>query len=342
MANTPIYVRSPRMITISGTANQATKIELYLWNDPGSIPGTATYTLEKPIPSNTTTNVYYDISPYCREYISHSTYTEVSSLTAAPVNEYCYCTVKTYKVGVLQSTLTYICFDGYGYYTDGYNPSFTQSYLTEGTYYVDKDDTCGGLYYHNDLVNTWEATYTGLQSGGTSTVTLTHEVGYIPYVHSSYLGEGNKLEIKKNSVVQATYYFYNEQECKYTTYHCDFVNRFGHWQRLVFFKASVDEFEMTNTEFNSMSSDVDYTTTEARRQVFNVNGIDKITCNTGWVGENYSSVMKELLLSETVLLDDKPVNVLTKALKLQKHINDKTINYQVQFAYAYDTINNVI
>ena len=44
-----IFVRSPRIITVSGSANDATKVELFIWNDPSSQPASATYTLEKPI-----------------------------------------------------------------------------------------------------------------------------------------------------------------------------------------------------------------------------------------------------------------------------------------------------
>lgn len=342
MANTPIYVRSPRIIELTGTANQDTSVELFIWNDPASIPSTATKTLNKPIPSNFTTSVQYDISPYCREYIEHTSYTEITSLTAAPVTEYCYCTVKTYIDAVLQDTFTYICFDGYGYYEDGYNPTLITSFLTEGTYYVEKGVNSGGIYYHNDLTVPWGARYTGLQSGGVTTVTLTHEIGYFPYIHSNYAGEGNLIEVFKDNVLHATYYFIEQEECKYDTYKCDFVNRFGNWQRIVFFKASVDDFEVTNTEFNAMSEDVDYTTTEARKQVFNVNGKQKITVNTGFVGENYKNAIKELMLSETILLNDKPVVLNTKQTKLQKNINDRNINYQMQFEYAYDTINYIV
>jgi len=48
--------------------------------------------------------------------------------------------------------------------------------------------------------------------------------------------------------------------------------------------------------------------------------------------------MTQLLASERVLLDGKPVNVSTGSLQLQKHITDRTINYTIDLQYAYDTI----
>ena len=71
---------------------------------------------------------------------------------------------------------------------------------------------------------------------------------------------------------------------------------------------------------------------------YNTNYRNSITCNTGFVGEDYSEVMSQLLASERLVLDGKPVNVVTNSLQLQKHINDNTINYTIDFQYAYDTI----
>ena len=339
MANTAINVRSPRIVDISGTANQATKVELYLWNDPDSIPTNPTYTLEKPIPSSIITECSYDISPYCKRFISHRSFTEVTADTAAPVGEYCFCTVKEYLDGVLGTTSTFICFSGYGYHIEGENPAQDNEFLTDGSYYVNASGGCGGVYYHDDQAVTWEATWTGLQSGGTTTITLANEVGYIPYINTAYTGEGNKLEIIRDSVVMNTYYFYEIDECKYTAINCDFVNKHGAWQRVVFFKASTSSFDMSNTEYNLMPSSTSYNVKDNIRQVFNVNGMEKISVNTGWVFESYSDVMQQILLSEKILLDDVPVLVESKSLELQKNINNKNINYKLDFKHSAPKLN---
>lgn len=339
---TPIYVRSPRLIEMSGVANDSTKVELYIWNDPDSQPASPTYTLSKPIPSTNITSAWYDISPYCREYINHVSYAEVTDLTGADFDEYCYCTVMVYKNDVLQSTNYYIAFDGFGYFEDGKNPSPITSFLVEGRYYVNETGNTGGLFYHNDQTATWEATYTGLTTGGSGTITLTHEVGYIPYVFPTYAGEGNKLEIKKNSVVQATYYFEEVCEPKYTPLNCDFVNRYGQWQRIVMFKASRQSMEMSNTEYHLMPADVDYGLQDNRKQVFNVNGQRSIRCNTGWVLEGYKEAIKDLLLSEKVLIDDEPVKLKTKGVELFEHITEKLINYEIEFDYSHNMLNYII
>jgi hypothetical protein len=344
MAATSINIRSPRMVTQTGVANDSIKVELFLWNDPDSVPVNPTYTLEKPIPSSIVTQCDFDIAPYCRNYIEHISYVEVTSDTAAPVGEYCYCNVKVYKNGVLQTgggsyTYEFICFDGFGYYADGGNPAHGNEFLTDGSYYVNATGNSGGVFYYDDQSVTWEAKYTGLSTGGVTTVTLGEVVGYVPYVHTSYVGEGNKLEILENSVVQNTFYFYEQEECKYETINCDFVNMHGAWQRIVFFKASKSSFTMSNTEYDLLPDDVSYNTLRNVRQVFNVNGQETITVNTGWVFESYSDVMKQLLLSEKILLNNEPVVVESKSLELQKNINNKNINYNLTFRYANPVLN---
>ena len=75
----------------------------------------------------------------------------------------------------------------------------------------------------------------------------------------------------------------------------------------------------------------------------NANGNESIRCNTGWVDEFFgTSTLKELLLSERILLNGKPVKMKTKGFETQKHINEKLINYTLEFENAYDIINNVI
>jgi hypothetical protein len=348
MADTAIFVRSPYIVTQSGTANDAIRAELFLWNDPDSIPSTATYTLSKPIPSSLITQVHFDISPYCREYISHSTFTEVTADTTAPVGEYCYCYVKVYKNGVLQTgggsyTAELIAFDGFSWYEDGYNTGYVKGFLNDGTYYVSDTGGCGGVYYHDDQAVTWTAVYVGLTTGGAgTTITLGETVGYIPYVHSSYVGEGNTLTIKRDGVTVSTYRFEEICEGKFTVLDCDFVNKYGAWQRLVFFKASSESMEMSNTEYFLMPSNINYTVTDNRKQVFNVNGQRSIKCNTGWVPEAYKEVIKELMMSERILIDNEPVKLKTKSTQLFKHLNDNNINYELEFEYSHNMLNYVI
>ena len=67
--------------------------------------------------------------------------------------------------------------------------------------------------------------------------------------------------------------------------------------------------------------------------------------NTGFILEDAVSTVEELFLSENVYIrfDGKTLPVIPKSKSfVQKtNLNDKLINYTVQFEFAFNLINNV-
>lgn len=342
MANTAIYVRSPYILTVTGVANDTTRCDIFLWNSPDSIPVTPTRQLSKPIPSSVQTSCYYDVSEYCREFINPIQYNEVTSVTNVPANEYCFCTVKTYKNDVLQTTYTFICFDGYGYHADGYNPSYSDILLDVDTYQIKTNANSGALTIYDDSTVAWYVKYRALSLTGTTYSVSITGLQKVPYIHTSFKGTGgNVIEVYRDAILQETYTFLETCEPKYEVKNLDFFNKYGAWQRLMLFKASFNNFDISNNEFNLMSPTPNYNPTLARRKTFNTNGMEKIRVNTGWVDESYSEVIKQLMLSEIILLDDKPVKLNSKSTELPKGINKRMINYELTFDDAYNTINTI-
>jgi len=82
--------------------------------------------------------------------------------------------------------------------------------------------------------------------------------------------------------------------------------------------------------------------TQGQRNVFNSNGKRTIRVNTDWVDESYSEIIQQMMLSEKILINKKAAKINTKSTELFKSINTKMINYQMEFEYAYDTINSVM
>jgi hypothetical protein len=78
---------------------------------------------------------------------------------------------------------------------------------------------------------------------------------------------------------------------------------------------------------------------------FNVNSREIITLNTGWVDENYSEIIKEVMLSEKISLNYEGVeftaNVVRDSVRYQKSINDRNINYTMAFEIAWDILNSI-
>ena len=346
MAN--IFARSPYLIRIAegGSPPQnGSKVELFL--SATSFSGSPQYTLSKLIPASNNIETLYDISPYIREYIRFASCSAGGNAAVTnPTTERVNVRVKRYKLVVstytLLDTTDYIAFDGSTYYESGYNFDLGNYGLDAGNYYYNPTSDAGKIRVTTGA--SFTARYTNLSTAVVTSLAVASSTFDIPRVRTANVNEGNKVEILNGaSAVQATWYFYPLEECKYTPVIIDFVNKYGAWQREFFFKASNDTFSVENTEYNLLQTNsYNYNTLEGQRKVFNANGKKSIKVNTGWVDETWSEVLKQIMLSERILIDSKPAKINTKSTELFKHINTKQINYSLDFEFAYDVINSVI
>jgi len=132
-----------------------------------------------------------------------------------------------------------------------------------------------------------------------------------------------------------------DEECKYTPSLCSFISKSGGWENVYFMKAKEESSTMTNTVYN-LTQDYNYNYLKGQKKSFNTNGNDSIKCNTGWVDETMNIILKDLLFSETILLDSKPVLIKNKSMTFKNILKTKMINYEIEFEYAYNLINNVV
>ena len=347
MAN--IFARSPYLIRIAESGQNGSKVELFLSATTFSV--SPQYTLSKLIPASNDVETLYDISSYIREYISFTTPSEPTTSLANPTNERVNVRVKRYKlVGstyTLLDTTDYKAFDGYTYYEEGSNYNLGNYGLEEGNYYYWEGHGYAGQIRAITGAS-FTAKYTSFHPSPTITsVAISSGTYDIARVLNANLSVGNKVEILNSALaVQKTYYFYPQDECKYTPVRIDFINRYGAWQTEYCFKASNDTFSVENTEYNLLQTDsFNYSSYEGQRKVFNANGKKSIKVNTGWVDETWNETLKQIMLSERILilgLNFVPVKINSKSTELFKHINTKQINYSLEFEFAYDVINSVI
>ena len=351
-----IFARSPYIIEVNEASNTGSKIEIYIWNN-GSQPASPQYTLSKNIPTTTNGQTTYNVSPYILEYITHDNWSGIYNTydVSTSTDQYANVHIKRYKdvsgVFTLLDAIDYTAFDGFGLFSEGSNPDLGRVLLDQGTYYYKEADGNVGLDSNkagditidanlNDIVR-----YTNLSDSTVIDYTITTTgATTFPRVHADNLADGNKVELIYNLVtVYRTYYFKPQCENKYTPVHVDYVNRYGAWSRTFFFKASKSSFKTTSKNFSSLhSSNTSYSLTEAKNSSFNFSGTESISVNSGWVKEEYAEELKQLMLSERILLDGSPVKCDTKSLDIQTHLDDKTINYNLKFSYANDFMNNIV
>ena len=140
-------------------------------------------------------------------------------------------------------------------------------------------------------------------------------------------------------------------ECKYEPKKVSFINRWGALQDLWFFKKSVESMNVEKESYKSniLGYDGTYSTSNHVNRDFNVVGKESVTLSSGFLDEEYNKVFKEMMLSEKVWITNitesgeqvLPINVKTGEITYKTSLNDKLVQYTIQFDKSFDTINNI-
>ena len=102
-----------------------------------------------------------------------------------------------------------------------------------------------------------------------------------------------------------------------------------------------------NYKRNLMEFVNDPTYSKEKQQIrqFNVTAKETIQMNTGFIDESFNEVMRQLLLTEQVWVYDgsqvKPITLDTKSLQFKTSVNDRLIQYAIDFSYAFNKINDI-
>lgn len=329
-----IFIRSPYFIEIDEVDQTSAKIEIFLWNKGTTEPTIPTYTLSKNIASPLQPLIAFNVANYAKEYIKPIAPVSVSVPTEENVKNWCYMKIVRYSNDVELDDETFVCFNGYTQYLDGYNQNNVATIIPLVNTNINLT-TFSGFNY----INVWIEENTDFVWEGNDEYFFTpisEGLWKLPYDYDLYtlVYEGGEIIFSINT----------EQLCelKYTPITCKFINRFGGWQFLTFFKANSSSIDVTSKDFDMLPSSINYNVLQGQKKIFNSQGKQKIKCNTGWVDENYFELIQDLLLSETVLLDNKPVTVKSQSSEYKTNIKDKNINYEIEFEYNFGLINDVI
>ena len=164
-------------------------------------------------------------------------------------------------------------------------------------------------------------------------------VRYLIVKQSDFLGD-EYIDVEYNS---ETIRIYIETECRYTPVEVHFQNKEGAQQTLTFFKARTDRMNVDSEQFETDRGQpllgnhqfIDY----------NKNGKSSFKVNSGFVDEVLNDSFKQLVLSERVWVLDGdvfvPVNIKARTLEYKTRQKDRLINYEIEFEYSYNEINNV-
>lgn len=133
--------------------------------------------------------------------------------------------------------------------------------------------------------------------------------------------------------------FIIEDECRYEPIDIAFQNKDGAVQILTFFKARKDSINIESEQYESDRAQLNHQFVK-----YNVKTKEKLSVNTGFLTEDKNDIIKQLLQSERVWIVEAqpiPLNVSTTSQEYKTRVNDRLINYNITFDFAFYGINNL-
>jgi hypothetical protein len=320
-----LLLRSPQYkfidIPISGVNSCTCEIKINTFTE---------YILVKNTKKGSTQN--FDISELCRDYLDISYQTSYLAQ-----NIIIQTTLRTYDdfngTGnvVATSVSDDYGFMGYGYFEDGTNPV-----TANGQYLISKNPDTNEvqLYYPNNT--TGIVTFTASSSVSTVSFGATaNEIGglydsYIKRIDCTKYGDGRRII---------------------------FINKYGAQQDLWFFLKETKTLSRKNENYKTniltypSGSNATYSISNAPNVTFNTTAKQNFTLSSGYYPQGANNFFEELLLSEHVWIERPnkatgtdevvPVKVTKSSIQFKTSLNDKLIEYTIDFEEAYDYINNI-
>ena len=302
-----------------------------------TIGGILRYTLIKNVQQSTTVN--FDIAELARDYIEITYQSDYEPQTVSIV------TVLTNYDGLngtgsvvdLPTTITDRGFEAYGTFEEEVNPEVP--FRTAPTYLIPTTDTntftifapnnTAGIIPNITSLNGLAVTpYT---VSDTSVTTVDSVVCNIKRIDCTKYGIGNKIT---------------------------YINKYGVQQDLWFFLKETKNLARTNEGYKSNtitypSGGATYNVKNAPNKVFNTQAKQTHTLSSGYYPEFANQQFEELLLSEYVWFHKPtsgigvgtyivvPVKVKTSSVAFKTSVNDRLIEYTMEFEEAFDYINNI-
>jgi hypothetical protein len=321
---------------------------LYAWTgDKNATPTLPAYSLSKQVVQLGQTVASFDINHIAKEYINNSigNYTldgvqDVLADSNVWIQYFASCdTIPVYETeGLLLATY------GAGYFQEGYNPIPTTKALITGdkfTIYKDQDyrvyfQTTGliGIYVNDNNVPYDFNTDLNYQ--------MIASINLKEYTTESYIN----LYLEYEDMLGENLIFNVKEECFYDIVNCVFINKYGYPQTFSLTKVSKPSIDIEGQDYRGLISNFGvYNTTAHQTVSFNINGTNKVKCNTDYLNEVENNIIQEMLLSESIWLIENgvisPAVLETKSLDYKQTKVERLIQYEFGFKYAFNTLNKV-
>ncbi|MAN64774.1 MAG: hypothetical protein CMI60_22805 [Parvibaculum sp.] len=332
------------------------ELSLFIWDGViGDRPNLPQYSITKSVITGQS-NVTLEIAELVRDYFTISfndDYRSIARYVQTVVNSFDDAD-EPYDANPVVTT--FVALDGYGYFEEGTNPELSRHALFSSNNIYLPENTTGKFPIFAEGVGKViiDSTTTQITDGGsTGADNTTSPAGFASNPKVQYItipANSSTIQIfdTDDTTVKKTVTVTNVCEPKYTPIKSVFINKFGAFENFYFFKSSKENTNVTDELFKRniiTNTSSTYNTYDNQRQRINVNAQTSLTLSTGFIKEEMNQTIEELLYSENVYLiyESKTLAVVpkTKNLEYRTSLNDKLVNYTIQFDFAFDRINNV-
>lgn len=350
-----INTRSPYFLSVSDTdlATATLDIEIYTGNETTGYSGTPQYSLSKKIIINTT-KISFEISELIRDYLDITFEGDYES-SAEQFCKWVRTTLTAFDgngIQLSQAISTDLAFESYGYFEDGANYSFeyegllmsnSEMFIESGDEIkipIQTDRTVTVRFYDSDngLLNT--ETFSLSDQSQDKVVYASYTDDQAAKATIQYTGDSGS----ETSTIKIT----QLSECKFTPYKTTFINKFGVLQDLYFFKKSVEKMTTKRESYkaNILASNNTYNTYNHTKRDFNIEANESVSLSSGFVNESYNEVFKQLMLSEKVWITNAnnqvyPINIKTSNITYKTSVNDRLVEYTIEFDNSYNVLNDI-
>jgi hypothetical protein len=353
-----ILSRSPYHFKVSPgvTYDEITaEVFIYRGHKVDDRPAISNYQLSKSVVQVGQPTISFDIHKLANDYVKNR-YNAIGidgSFTTSTLDSvWLYVDAKVKLAGVEQYPVNQmvLAIDGFGYHTELVNP------LIVGFYPKILSNISNHIIYNNSAYPLYFITE------GLSGITINGEVvpfsfsqdysnQKIGYVNiANYIGTSTSFSAVFEYDLGDNIYTHNftiKDECKFPLINCIFKNKFGFWQTIPFNKLSKKSQDFTNESYNGLISNYgSYALNKHEKQTFNVNGKEKVTVNTDFIPEEYNLLFTELMLSEFIYLEENgellPVNLVKNSFEKKTKLNNKLIQYSMDFEYSFNLLNDIL
>ena len=304
-----------------------------------TVDGTLRYTLTKNVEAGASVN--FDISELARDYLEieykgnfHAQYVDI----VTTITNYAGLNGQGAAVGTA-TTYTDRGFESYGTFTENVNP---EVYPTRPRFLIADETNSTSLTNITVLAPTGKAAILpNVSIGGTLSALI------VSGTPTSVVWNGITVTIKR---IDCTKYGDGKKVI--------FINKYGAQQELWFFLKNTTAIGRTNEGFKSntitypTNNHATYSNRNAPNKVFNTQAKRTHSLSSGYYPEFANEYFEQLLLSEYVWMERPsktnpssneiiPVNVKTSTMTFKTSVNDKLIEYNINFEEAFDYINNI-